>query len=296
MPVPAHGRDRWEDEDLGTQRQGDAEDQEADRDDGWDDVALRAVQTWLDVEGDDELAEAQREVLVAVAQEALAKKAQREAREEAARRRRDDHDRAVALAEVQRREAARREEATRLRFADVTRAARAEEALRAAQRQEALRREEAQRQPVRREALRKEDLREVAGARRPAATAPRVASPSAIAQPATRRIPPDAARPAARELRAEAVTKGRPEDRVVGAPTAGKSTTGLVEAEALPELTGADLACWRGRLGLTQQAAADRLGVRQGTVSKAESRGASPLGPSLRQALADALGGARRSA
>lgn len=37
-------------------------------------------------------------------------------------------------------------------------------------------------------------------------------------------------------------------------------------------LTGADLTGWRSRLGLTQQGAADRLGVRQGTVSKAESK------------------------
>jgi DNA-binding transcriptional regulator YiaG len=51
-------------------------------------------------------------------------------------------------------------------------------------------------------------------------------------------------------------------------------------------LTGADLATWRKRLGLTQQAAADRLGVRQGTISKAESRARKPLGPTLHQALA----------
>ncbi|MBC8330170.1 MAG: helix-turn-helix transcriptional regulator, partial [Planctomycetes bacterium] len=61
-------------------------------------------------------------------------------------------------------------------------------------------------------------------------------------------------------------------------------------------LTGAELARWRSRLDLTQQAAADRLGVRQGTVSKAESRADAPLGPSLREALADALREERRSA
>ena len=54
-------------------------------------------------------------------------------------------------------------------------------------------------------------------------------------------------------------------------------------------LTGADLARWRSSLGLTQQVAADRLGVRQGTISKAERRADAPLGPSLRQALADEL-------
>jgi hypothetical protein len=56
-----------------------------------------------------------------------------------------------------------------------------------------------------------------------------------------------------------------------------------------PTLTGADLTAWRTRQGLTQQAAADRLGVRQGTVSKAESRGGALLGPALRDALADVL-------
>ncbi len=54
-------------------------------------------------------------------------------------------------------------------------------------------------------------------------------------------------------------------------------------------LTGADLAGWRSRLGLTQQAAAKRLGVGQGTVSKAESKGGAPLGPTLLRALASAL-------
>lgn len=52
--------------------------------------------------------------------------------------------------------------------------------------------------------------------------------------------------------------------------------------------TGADLADWRKRRGLTQQAAADLLGVRQGTVSKAESRRgvASSGGVRVRQAEA----------
>ncbi|MCB9682665.1 MAG: helix-turn-helix transcriptional regulator [Alphaproteobacteria bacterium] len=59
--------------------------------------------------------------------------------------------------------------------------------------------------------------------------------------------------------------------------------------DATPALTGADLAAWRARHGLTQQAAADRLGVRQGTVSKAESRGSGALGPPLREALAGVL-------
>ena len=54
-------------------------------------------------------------------------------------------------------------------------------------------------------------------------------------------------------------------------------------------MAGAELARWRARLDLTQQAAADRLGVRQGTISKAESRADVPLGPSLCEALAEEL-------
>ena len=61
-------------------------------------------------------------------------------------------------------------------------------------------------------------------------------------------------------------------------------------------LTGADLASWRSRLGLTQSAAASRLGVGQGTISKAESKGAAPLGPALLRALAVALAREQHSA
>ena len=61
-------------------------------------------------------------------------------------------------------------------------------------------------------------------------------------------------------------------------------------------LTGADLANWRSRLGLTQQAAANRLGVGQGTISKAESKGAVPLGPALLRAFAAALAREQRNA
>jgi hypothetical protein len=55
------------------------------------------------------------------------------------------------------------------------------------------------------------------------------------------------------------------------------------------EITGADLARWRAAAGLTQQAAADRLGVRQGTVSKAERRVTTLLRPALREALRAAI-------
>ena len=96
--------------------------------------------------------------------------------------------------------------------------------------------------------------------------------------------------------------------RDLGAPAGGANGSGppskrhqegeprrFPSADQRP-LTGAELARWRSRLDLTQQAAADRLGVRQGTVSKAESRADAPLGPSLRQALAEALREERQSA
>ena len=60
-----------------------------------------------------------------------------------------------------------------------------------------------------------------------------------------------------------------------------------------PALTGADLAAWRKRHGLNQQSAALRLGVTQGTISKAERKGTKPLGPALQRALQRALAGER---
>lgn len=58
---------------------------------------------------------------------------------------------------------------------------------------------------------------------------------------------------------------------------------------ALSPLTGADLAAWRARHGINQQAAAKRLGVGQGTISKAERKADKPLGPSVSQALTAAM-------
>jgi DNA-binding XRE family transcriptional regulator len=69
-----------------------------------------------------------------------------------------------------------------------------------------------------------------------------------------------------------------------------------VRSDTHTSLTGADLAIWRSRLDLTQQAAADRLGVRQGTISKAESKGRVKLGPTLLLALAAALAKEHRTA
>ena len=53
-----------------------------------------------------------------------------------------------------------------------------------------------------------------------------------------------------------------------------------------PALTGADLAAWRKCHGLNQQTTAQRLGVAQGTISKAERKGTKLLGPALQRALA----------
>lgn len=57
-----------------------------------------------------------------------------------------------------------------------------------------------------------------------------------------------------------------------------------------PALTGADLAAFRRGAGLTQVAAAQRLGVTQGTISKAEGSPRAALGPTLQEALRMVLG------
>ena len=87
------------------------------------------------------------------------------------------------------------------------------------------------------------------------AAPPRVpqAAPAAIAMPAT---PPNASPP--------------PHAQAAGAG---------------PALMGADLAAFRRTAGLTQVAAAQRLGVTQGTISKAEGNPRTVLGPALHEAL-----------
>jgi hypothetical protein len=54
-------------------------------------------------------------------------------------------------------------------------------------------------------------------------------------------------------------------------------------------LTGAELHGWRKRRGLSQAAAAKALGVNERTVRRAEVAASAPLGPSLRDALREAL-------
>lgn len=91
--------------------------------------------------------------------------------------------------------------------------------------------------------------------------------------------------------------RGMAKAEVVLVARAGEAAVARVEEPASMkvsvatggELTGADLARWRAAAGLTQQAAADRLGVRQGTVSKAERRVTTLLRPALREALRAAI-------
>jgi len=234
------------------------------RDEEWEDeelIAARALVAFMEVEGDDELAQVHREALALVAQEAVALKERREARE-----RQEERARRRVEARAVREELARRKAEQRQREAAEERARLAREAR---ARREALRRQRAE------EARR---LREERKARPIARPARRSASPACVAveeahgdghqatDRATGRVPA-----AAEEPVVPALLK-------------------VVPSDDLPALTGADLAEWRAGLGLTQQAAADRLGVRQGTISKAEGRRDKVLGESVRRALTRAIG------
>lgn len=260
-------------------------------DDEWDDdgiedeeaVALRAVEAWLDVEGDDELAQASREALAAIAQEALAMKEARERREAAARRaearrereRRAERERADARERAERWEAERK--ARDARLAAVERAhARAQGERRV---------EPAPASTGRQEAVRRAWERPVLPARRVEAP------PVVIAEDE-----PDDRDVDDAERADDAAEMGWEPFEASPAEDAPEEPDRFLIGEAAPALTGADLAAWRARHGLTQQVAADRLGVRQGTVSKAESRGAGALGPALREALAGVLAEERGAA
>ncbi len=233
-------------------------------------IALQAIAAMLEVDGDDELAWAQREALAAVGNEALVLKARREERErqEAAERRarRRAHrreERRVAREEAARAEAARRERAAREA---------AEARTRAERQKRARRQEEARREALRRRRV--EKRRRVAPARPAPAAAP----------PPVNRAPP----PVVGEQSPVTGARSQPRQRDAEPPAALKEPDRVLQTEQ-PPLTGADLARWRSRLGLTQQAAADRLGVRQGTISKAQSRRDKALGPALQAALAALL-------
>lgn len=73
-------------------------------------------------------------------------------------------------------------------------------------------------------------------------------------------------------------------------PPAFAAPAAAVAAAPAPALTGADLAAYRRGAGLTQVAAAQRLGVTQGTISKAEGNPRTVLGPALHEALRLAAG------
>ena len=250
-------------------------------------VALHALAALLDVEGDGELAWARREALAAVGDEALALKARRKKRErrEAAERlarlreRREQKERAK-----QEDERAAREEAERVEGARRARAARRAAEERARERAMAERRERARREEAaRRDSLRRVEVRRPAPSptSRPAPPVERPPRPVVVARlpVAAPRVPlamACAEKPAAPVALVKEPQRGHPVDDTA--------------------LTGADLAAWRTRLALTQQAAADRLGVRQGTISKAEGKPRAALGPALRDALAEALRAGSRSA
>jgi len=257
--------DEWDEDDDGI------EDEEA--------IALRAAEAWLNVEGDDELAQASREALAAVAQEALAMKEARERREAAARRaearrereRRAERERAEARERAERWEAERR--ARDARLAAVERAhARAQGERRVAA---------APAPTARQEAVRRTWERPVFPARPVRAVE---APPVVVAEDKLDDRDVDDA-----EQGDEATEVGWEEFEVSPADDPPEESNRVVIGDTALALTGADLAVWRARHRLTQQAAADRLGVRQGTVSKAESRGTGALGPALREALAGVL-------
>jgi DNA-binding XRE family transcriptional regulator len=228
-------------------------DEETDTSDVDDELtALEALAALLEVEGDDELAWVQREALSAIAVEALALKERREVREqrEAARLR---AERARREAEEQAVRAARQAPPIRTRT-DVTHR---ERDWHGGQRKE---------------------QRPVAPARVQTARP----TPPPVPQPRPAGLSIEVAKESAGTAPVS-VTDAEPQRNTPPAPVSPESTA------ILPQLTGADLASWRSRLGLTQQAAAERLGVRQGTISKAESGPEIVLGPALRQALLVAL-------
>lgn len=258
-------------------------------------IALNAIAAMLEVDGDDELAQAQREVLAALTDEAMALKARREAREErraaerrdVKRARREEQERAEREEEA-RIEAARADAARRARAAQEVADARAQAQARA-DRQEGARREQEARQEVLRRQRSIEQRRAVqAPSVRPVAPPPRP-MPSEKHSEAHAPVPSRARAAESRPNRSD------PPEAGVERNEPSKEPDRFLQDEPA-SLNGADLSAWRSRLGLTQQAAADRLGVRQGTVSKAESRGRSPLGPALHEALAGALRSERRTA
>ena len=120
-----------------------------------------------------------------------------------------------------------------------------------------------------------------------ATTSPRPTAAGTASPPPSSR-PAHPARPDARAPSPKAATPRVPQPAAVAAPTPAppRSPSRTSPADAgLPALTGADLAAFRRGAGLTQVAAAQRLGVTQGTISKAEGNARAALGPALADAL-----------
>lgn len=309
--------------------------------DAEDAIALDAVNAWLEAEGDDDLAIAQREALAAIAEAALAQKERRVARERqlAERQRRRDREQADARAEAARREAADRAWRTQQRAAKETctnaMTVRSNRPLRDEERDATRHRAHPPVRPANVVAPPKRPSRDVAEAPRvaaialpppkarrklPAAIAPGATrssgSPSLVGQPASVEVAPIPTSVTATSAAAtnEAVHRADSglafEGAQDGLPTVAPAEPSFADLDAsasgevlnprdgparvpsdddLAPLSGADLVKWRSRLQITQQEAADRLGARQGTISKAESRAHALLGPSLRRALAAAL-------
>jgi len=282
-------RDRDDEYERDDEDPGEGDDEVAEE----DVLALAAIAAMLEVDGDDELAWAHREALAAVGDEALALKARREAREE----RRAAERRALKRARREEQERAEREEDARLEAARVEAARRATAAQEAAdaraqaqaraERQQRARRD----QEARQEALRRQRTVE----QRRAAQAPSVRPVAPPPRPMPSQEHSEARAPVPSRVAEPRPNRAHPPEAGVERHEPLKEPDRFLRDEPA-SLTGADLSAWRSRLGLTQQAAADRIGVRQGTVSKAESRGRSPLGPALHEALTEALRSERRTA
>ncbi len=209
-------------------------------------IVLEALAQMQAHDGDDEFDEALRDAFAAVAQEALALKERRLERE-AALAWADEQARLEVERRRARKEAARRDRARR----------------------EA---DEARRQQAR-ERARRDKVRCEADERRKRQAKDRALRERQAQEQSER----EARLRAKRQSRAQQqrLEKGGRVSRPDAKPATKHHT-----------LTGAVLAAWRRRLGLNQQAAALRLGVAQGTISKAERKGAKPLGQALQRALA----------
>ncbi len=270
------GHDEWEQEDL---------------------IALQAIAALLEVDGDGEVAQAQREALAAVGEEAMAMKERRQMSERRAARR-------CQKVERQRREARMLERARQERAARAAARRRAADLARP-DRRRVPRPEPASPAPRRAVASapakislpERVDLSPAPTSREPSRPppravrrgepegAPRRPKPSKVCAPT---IAP-ARRPRRRSRHREPTPPKPAPVRETGAATGPAlpkvADTSLAEGSPERVLVGTDLAVWRRRHGLTQVAAAKRLGVRQGTISKAEGKGPAPLGPTLSVAL-----------